>query len=942
MEPVTEKITYPFLQGGGEMGELTRRFNWASTSVGLPGQWPAALRITVSNLLRSNFPMFLWWGEDMIQFYNDAYRPSLGNEGKHPSALGQQGKECWPETWATVYPVIRQVQLTGESVWVEDQQIPVYRNGKFENVSWTYSYSSVLDEEGCQAGILVTCTETTEKVMDLQQLEEKADQLQFAIEAMELGTWDYNPLTDKFSGNNRLKEWFGLPPEQEIDLPLALQVIAAHDRQRVTEAIQQALQYGSGGYYDAEYTIINPVTGKVRIVRAKGRAWFTNEHAAYRFNGTLQDVTDQVVIREKIEEREANLRNMILQVPVAMCIFRGPDHVIEIANHRMFRFWGRSAEDVMQKPLFEALPEAANQGYEELLANMLLTGKSFSASELPVTLPRNNQVETVYINFACEPVRDSNGSISGILAMAIDVTDYVHARKQLEEAEERIRLSLSAADLGNFEANLLTNDVITSARFDNIFGSDYSDDHRHYIQSIHPDDMHLRDQAYHRAYETGILEYEARIIWKDHSVHWIRVWGNTYFDVARNPVKLLGVVQDITERKKAEDELRNTAERLQLALQAGELGSYELQLNTGEIFCTAQCKFNFGLLETDTLNFEKLVELVIPSDKDGMQADLQYAVRGKTIYHSEYRIQWPGKSMTRWIRATGFPIYTVQGQPKKVVGITLDITEQKEFAEELSKQVKERTIALENKNRELERSNANLEEFAYAASHDLKEPIRKIHYFTSRLKSMLANRLNAEEAATFAPIERSTERMSELIDDLLLYSHVSQRPHKKETVNLNTKLNLVLEDLELDIQEKKAIIHSAHLPVISGYRRQLQQLFHNLITNALKYSKEGEIPRIDITAGIVTGKEAGSSGEEKYHLIEFRDNGIGFEQEYAEKIFHMFTRLHGKNEYSGTGVGLSIAKKVVENHNGYLNAESSPDKGAVFRIYLPVTGAEGE
>jgi len=172
--------------------------------------------------------------------------------------------------------------------------------------------------------------------------------------------------------------------------------------------------------------------------------------------------------------------------------------------------------------------------------------------------------------------------------------------------------------------------------------------------------------------------------------------------------------------------------------------------------------------------------------------------------------------------------------------------------------------------------------------------------------------------------------MGNLIDDLLLYSHVSQRPHEMEWVDLNEKVQRVLDDLELDVQQKGAIISVDKLPVVKGYRRQLQQLFQNLISNALKYSKKDVPPRIDISATEVT------EHEKPYHLIKVKDNGIGFEQEYADKIFQMFTRLHGKGEYSGTGVGLSIVKKVIENHNGYIRVESTPGKGSIFKVFLPI------
>ena len=171
--------------------------------------------------------------------------------------------------------------------------------------------------------------------------------------------------------------------------------------------------------------------------------------------------------------------------------------------------------------------------------------------------------------------------------------------------------------------------------------------------------------------------------------------------------------------------------------------------------------------------------------------------------------------------------------------------------------------------------------------------------------------------------------MRNLIDDLLLYSHVSNRPHDKETVDLNKKVQNVLEELELDVEEKKAVIHVGKLPIINGYKRQLQQMFQNLISNSLKYSKTDVPPKIDISSSVVT------ENNRHYNLIAVKDNGIGFEQEYADKIFQIFTRLHGSADYSGTGVGLSIVKKVVENHNGFIGVESSSGHGATFNIYLP-------
>jgi signal transduction histidine kinase len=254
--------------------------------------------------------------------------------------------------------------------------------------------------------------------------------------------------------------------------------------------------------------------------------------------------------------------------------------------------------------------------------------------------------------------------------------------------------------------------------------------------------------------------------------------------------------------------------------------------------------------------------------------------------------------------------------------------------------IKEVQLQLEKSVQELKRSNTYLEDFAHAASHDLKEPLRKIRTFMDRLKSGLKTRIDETESRMIERIEASAERMQLLVDDLLEFSHVSEHPRHMEAINLNEKVQKILTDLELVIDEKQATVKADALPTITGHRRQMQQLFHNLISNALKYSKPDTPPEITIRSQLAKGADAHlnlpvQELDKPYYLIEVSDNGIGFEQQYAEQIFEMFQRLHGKMEYSGTGVGLAIARKVVENHNGYIWATGEPGKGATFHVLLP-------
>jgi PAS domain S-box-containing protein len=275
------------------------------------------------------------------------------------------------------------------------------------------------------------------------------------------------------------------------------------------------------------------------------------------------------------------------------------------------------------------------------------------------------------------------------------------------------------------------------------------------------------------------------------------------------------------------------------------------------------------------------------------------------------------------------------------IKITQDHTDKKHFLEQLNIKIEE----IKNINDELVRSNKRLEEFAYASSHDLQAPLRKISLFVDRLKNELWEQLNINHQELFNRVGKSTNRMKALIEDLLTFSYFSKGIGVINEIDLNRQVDEVLEDLEIDILEKKATFRVEELPKIRGDKRQFQQLFQNLISNALKYTNTNVEPIIEISSVEATGFEAkdnlpAEAADKHFHLIQLKDNGIGFEQEFAEDIFKIFTRLNGGTNGSGTGVGLSIVQKVVENHQGFVWAESKPGEGAVFKILLPVNNMQ--
>ncbi len=249
-------------------------------------------------------------------------------------------------------------------------------------------------------------------------------------------------------------------------------------------------------------------------------------------------------------------------------------------------------------------------------------------------------------------------------------------------------------------------------------------------------------------------------------------------------------------------------------------------------------------------------------------------------------------------------------------------------------------IDLENTIENLNRSNSELEQFAYVASHDLQEPLRKIRSFSDRTMSKYASDLPDDAFQMLSKIDDSSRRMQSLIQDLLSFSRIVNKGSKQQIVNLNSTITQARSNLSEMIQEHGGTIHCETLPSITGYVSQMEQLFQNLLSNSIKYHKQGQTPQIQITHSLIDGDQVPkikpSQVDLQFHLIRVSDNGIGFKQEFAEKIFVIFQRLHDRNKFAGTGIGLAICKRIVSNHNGYIFADSPDGGGANFYIYLPV------
>ncbi len=394
--------------------------------------------------------------------------------------------------------------------------------------------------------------------------------------------------------------------------------------------------------------------------------------------------------------------------------------------------------------------------------------------------------------------------------------------------------------------------------------------------------------------------------------------------------------RDITEQKRNEDTIK--ASEAKFRLLADSMPQHIWTSDTeGNLNYFNQSVFDYSGLTLEQINQDGWLQIVHPDDRKENIKQWENAVSKGKDFLLEHRFRRHDGEY-RWQLSRAIPQKDANGKIQMWVGTSTDIQEQKTFTKELELQVSERTKELEASNNQLQKMNKELESFAYISSHDLQEPLRKIQTFASRISDMEENNLSDYGKDMFHRMQASANRMQTLIQDLLAYSKTNTTERKVETTDLNDIVAEVKDELKEELQEKHAIIEANQLCEVNVIPFQFRQLLHNLIGNSLKFANPNHPPLIQIKSEMAKGIKFNNEKlipQNKYCHITVSDNGIGFDQQYSERIFEVFQRLHGKNEYNGTGIGLSIVKKIVENHNGIITAKGELNKGATFEIYIP-------
>lgn len=587
--------------------------------------------------------------------------------------------------------------------------------------------------------------------------------------------------------------------------------------------------------------------------------------------------------------------------------------------------------DKMLRAEFEMQKDDSIVHYE-VTAVKMMDGAVVTLTDVTDKKEADNTLRRNYaeLNLTKEKLRKLNAELE---------SKIVERTRELSESEERFRLVSKATNDAIWDWNLSSDSVWYSETFAQILG-EANDERKNnrllWVSRIHSDDKDRVLESLNGVINGGGDNWseEYRIMKKDGRYAAVLDRGFLIKDENGTPFRMVGSMLDVTELRNAEKEVVTSndhrvfmAESIPLILWTASPAGKLNFLNKNFYITT-------GLDSTEepaTIWRKAVLEEDIPA----LQSSFVAALKSKEDFSLDIRVKYNNEYRWHLLRARAQK--DADGRLVMWVGTLTDIDEQKRLTDILENKVRERTLELENAVKDLKFSNNSLEQFAYIASHDLKEPLRKINMYSTEIKRRFVDEANTSASEYMDKVISSCSRLTKLINDLLSFSTISANNDFQPT-DLTSILEDVTADLELLISEKRAVVNFGSLPIVEAISSQIRQLFQNLIGNALKFNKKDTVPVIDITFKRISEKfiDAAEAEDGPYVRIEVKDNGIGFPQEYLEKIFMIFQRLHGRSEYEGTGIGLAITKSIVEKHNGTITARSRENEGATFIILLPL------
>jgi PAS domain S-box-containing protein len=712
---------------------------------------------------------------------------------------------------------------------------------------------------------------------------------------------------------------------------ILLKLIHPDDISEILKYRQNFILGADGEMRTMEYRILDK-TGLYNWHREYNTVFKRNEDGAVtQIIGVSIDITaeKEAVSRLKLNEQLLREAQEIAEMGSFVWDFEGPD---SLYSPQLLKIFG--LEEKAEMATFLEYVHPSDRKKVETAVQKAMQGDGIYECEYRY---RKGEEEKVIWSKGIVSFRDKKAI--KMRGTVMNVTQRHIMLRRLERSEELHKQAQALTHLGNWNWNILDNTIYWSDEMYRIYGLEPQSENitfDRFLSFVHPDDRQKRLDEINKALESRHADdYIVKIIAADGNFKVLSGKGQVLVDESNKVYKLTGTCQDITNEYLLNEQLKDSEATFRQLIFNAPDSVIVIDAEGLILLWNPIAEKMFGWTEVEVLGRPLEQTFIPPSYRhhplnglNRLKSGGETHILNKTVEVTALRKNgdefYVALSIARSYRS-GKPAY---------ISFIRDISREKRAEMDLQ----ENRNQLTQKNIELERSNQELLSFNYIASHDLQEPIRKIKIFSSKIIDKGNGGLPEGIADTVRQITASADYMQRLIDALLSYSRITSEDGGLQSVDLNKVLEEVKSALRDSIDERKAEITASTLPILMAIPVQIFQLLENLLTNSLKYSNANRIPRIRIKSRTVSGEKLAFEGVVRnidYYEISVKDNGIGFDQQYAEKIFELFQRLHAKNEYSGTGVGLAICKKIVQNHNGFISATSSPGQGSIVNVYFP-------
>ncbi len=633
--------------------------------------------------------------------------------------------------------------------------------------------------------------------------------------------------------------------------------------------------------------------------------------------GAILDVTARKHAEAALRDSEERWRATVDSASEGMLIYDRSLAIVSV-NRAAERILGLAQAELIGKPGFTSMLPCIGEDGAPLASEArptritIRTGTPQTGRVIGIKRP-DGAVTWLSVNTAFLR-RADEADYYGLVSTVSDITAQHDAERRLKESEQRFRRTFELAGSGMAHIGMDRRFTRVNRRLCEILG--YSEEELLQLtgrQISHPEDLDIINEQRPRLYKGEIdrIELEKRYLRKDGSVVWVHFTMTVERDAKGAPLYEIAVYEDITQQLETQLRLRESEARFRQTFELAASGIGHVRDGRFVRVNRSLCEI-FGYAEGELLG-RHVKELSHPEDRDVSDAPRERIRRGEAESARFEKRYLRADGAVIWCEVAVALVRDVYGVPQYEVAIFDEVTDRKKAE-----------ARLREAHEELKRSNAELEQFAYVASHDLQEPLRMVASYAQLLGRRYEAKLDGDAREFMAYIVDGAARMKQLIEDLLAYSRVGTKGAEFKRVNVEDALKRALFNLRVAIQEAGAVVTNDPLPTLSGDEVQLGQLLQNLMSNALKFRSDS-VPRIHI----------GVTESAKEYAFEVRDNGIGIEPQYYERIFMVFQRLHNKGEYPGTGIGLAICKKVVERHGGRIWVESHPGAGSSFYFTLP-------